>query len=285
MTIVAAWISAETGVGPSIASGSHACSGNWPDLPHAPSSSSSVIASEHAAGSSSPDPREHLGVLQRAELRPQQEDRDRQADVADPVHEERLLRRGGRGRAVLVPADQQVGGQADALPAEVEHHEVVAQHQQQHRGDEQVELGEEPPPAAGRGSCSRPSRCGSAPPTPGDEQHERQRQRIEPQAEVDVQARDARTSGRATAPGCAAAGSSARVSTKISRPTTNDGDDRRDAEHVAPRSARRPASEQHEGAERGQREQQPGEPGRTGGGADLRELGVRERNDTGELRL
>ena len=38
--MVAAWISAETGVGPSIASGSQACSGNWPDLPQAPSSSS-----------------------------------------------------------------------------------------------------------------------------------------------------------------------------------------------------------------------------------------------------
>ena len=42
--MVAAWISAETGVGPSMASGSHACSGNWPDLPHAPSRSSSPIA-------------------------------------------------------------------------------------------------------------------------------------------------------------------------------------------------------------------------------------------------
>ena len=44
MTIVAAWMRAETGVGPSMASGSHACSGNWPDLPQAPSSSSTAIA-------------------------------------------------------------------------------------------------------------------------------------------------------------------------------------------------------------------------------------------------
>nr|BFF02495.1 hypothetical protein GCM10020241_41700 [Streptoalloteichus tenebrarius] len=43
--MVAAWISAETGVGPAMASGNHAWSGNWPDLPHAPSNSSSVIAS------------------------------------------------------------------------------------------------------------------------------------------------------------------------------------------------------------------------------------------------
>jgi hypothetical protein len=36
VTIVAAWISAETGVGPSIASGSQMCSGNCADLPTAP---------------------------------------------------------------------------------------------------------------------------------------------------------------------------------------------------------------------------------------------------------
>ena len=35
-TIVAAWMSAETGVGPSIASGSQTWSGNWADLPTAP---------------------------------------------------------------------------------------------------------------------------------------------------------------------------------------------------------------------------------------------------------
>src|SRR4051794_35987099 len=36
LTIVAAWMSADTGVGPSIASGSQTCSGNWADLPTAP---------------------------------------------------------------------------------------------------------------------------------------------------------------------------------------------------------------------------------------------------------
>ena len=40
VTMVAAWISAETGVGPSIASGSHVCSGTWADFANAPTSSS-----------------------------------------------------------------------------------------------------------------------------------------------------------------------------------------------------------------------------------------------------
>ena len=44
MTIVAAWISAETGVGPSIASGSQVWSGSWADLAKAPTSSSRQIA-------------------------------------------------------------------------------------------------------------------------------------------------------------------------------------------------------------------------------------------------
>src|SRR6266571_3011987 len=35
-TMVAAWINALTGVGPSMASGSQTCSGNCPDLPTAP---------------------------------------------------------------------------------------------------------------------------------------------------------------------------------------------------------------------------------------------------------
>ena len=42
-TMVAAWIMAETGVGPSIASGSQMCSGNCADLPAAPMKSPRAI--------------------------------------------------------------------------------------------------------------------------------------------------------------------------------------------------------------------------------------------------
>ena len=44
VTIVAAWMSADTGVGPSIASGSQMCSGICALLPMAPTNSSSAIA-------------------------------------------------------------------------------------------------------------------------------------------------------------------------------------------------------------------------------------------------
>ena len=39
VTMVAAWISADTGVGPSIASGNHVCRKSWADLPIAPTKS------------------------------------------------------------------------------------------------------------------------------------------------------------------------------------------------------------------------------------------------------
>ncbi len=42
--MVAAWMSAETGVGPAMASGSQTNSGIWADLPTAPTNSSRAMA-------------------------------------------------------------------------------------------------------------------------------------------------------------------------------------------------------------------------------------------------
>ena len=55
VTIVAAWISALTGVGPSMASGSHTCSGTCADLPTAPMNNSSAMAVS-TAGPAAPGP-------------------------------------------------------------------------------------------------------------------------------------------------------------------------------------------------------------------------------------
>ena len=51
VTIVAAWISAEIGVGPSIESGSQTCSGTCADLPMAPTKSRMQIAESSATPS------------------------------------------------------------------------------------------------------------------------------------------------------------------------------------------------------------------------------------------
>src|SRR5258706_3968934 len=50
VTIVAAWINAEIGVGPSIESGSQTCSGNCADLPIAPTNKRThiTVISDHA---------------------------------------------------------------------------------------------------------------------------------------------------------------------------------------------------------------------------------------------
>ena len=50
VTIVAAWISADTGVGPSIASGSQKYSGSWALLPVAPTNSMAAMAGGRGAG-------------------------------------------------------------------------------------------------------------------------------------------------------------------------------------------------------------------------------------------
>ena len=49
VTMVAAWISAEMGVGPSIESGSHTCRGTCADLPIAPMNRQMQIASSPAS--------------------------------------------------------------------------------------------------------------------------------------------------------------------------------------------------------------------------------------------
>ena len=50
VTMVAAWMSAEIGVGPSMESGSHTCSGTWADLPMAPMKSKMQmrVGSDHS---------------------------------------------------------------------------------------------------------------------------------------------------------------------------------------------------------------------------------------------
>ena len=55
MTIVAAWMRADTGVGPSMASGSQTCSGNWALLPIAPAKISRAMTAT-TVGSTSPIP-------------------------------------------------------------------------------------------------------------------------------------------------------------------------------------------------------------------------------------
>jgi hypothetical protein len=132
------------------------------------------------------DPAQHAGEGHRAEPREHQHDRDRQPGVADPVGDERLVRGGGIARVGVPEADQQVGGQADALPPDVQQQVGVGEHQQQHRRDEQVEVGEEPPAVRVvlhvRHGVHQDQR-----PDERHQQHEGHRQRVEQQPGVDLE--------------------------------------------------------------------------------------------------
>ena len=68
---------------------------------------------------------------------------EEEAEVADPVDDERLDRGGVGAGLAVVEADQQVRGDADALPAEEELQEVVGGHQRQHGEGEERQVGEE----------------------------------------------------------------------------------------------------------------------------------------------
>ena len=157
VTIVAAWISADTGVGPSIASGSQVCRNSCADFPIAPTNSRNGDQLRRVpACPEEGDLRlrdlgrggEDVGEVDGIDQEEHREDAEREAEVPHPVHDERLHRRRvGRGLAVVEP-DQQVGGEAHPLPAEEQLHEVVRRHQHQHREGEERQIGEEARPVA-----------------------------------------------------------------------------------------------------------------------------------------
>ena len=81
--------------------------------------------------------------VDRAEDEEAAEDAEREAEVAHAVDHEGLDGRGIGGVARVPEADEQIGGEAHALPAEEHLHEVVGRHQHEHGEGEEREIGEE----------------------------------------------------------------------------------------------------------------------------------------------
>ena len=85
----------------------------------------------------------HFCVVQAAGERSNQADTQNKAEIADAVDQKRL-HVGKYGRRLVEPkADQQVGHQADRLPAEEQLQKVVAHHQHQHGKRKQRDVGKE----------------------------------------------------------------------------------------------------------------------------------------------
>src|SRR5579863_9833021 len=76
-------------------------------------------------------------------MRPDQEYRQRESEIADAVHDERLVAGVGGEFFQEVKSDQQVTAQAHSLPADEQKQVIRSKHQHQHEKHEQVEVGEE----------------------------------------------------------------------------------------------------------------------------------------------
>ncbi len=84
--------------------------------------------------------------IDRAGQQEHRENSERKAEIADPVDQKRLDRRGIRLRLVEPEADQQIARQPNAFPAEEQLREIVGRHQHQHGEGEERQIREEARP-------------------------------------------------------------------------------------------------------------------------------------------
>ena len=77
-----------------------------------------------------------------AERPREEEEAQEKARVADAVHEEGLLSRGGVLGLLVPEADQEIRAEAHSLPADEEEGQVVGKHEDEHRRHEEVQVGE-----------------------------------------------------------------------------------------------------------------------------------------------
>ncbi len=146
VTMVAAWIRAETGVGPSIASGSQTYSGSWADLPQAPTNSNSVAAVMMGSPMAKCPLRAMCGDIrqaQRPEVPGDGEHAQQESGVTDAIDDECLVGGVAGGLAMEVETDQQIRTQADAFPSDEHQGVVVRQDEREHGEHEQVQVSEE----------------------------------------------------------------------------------------------------------------------------------------------
>jgi hypothetical protein len=127
--MVAAWMRAETGVGPSIASGSH----TYRQLRRLPTRANKQtyrrqrdveVARVVCAAARQLI---HARELNRAEIPRNREQSQQKSSIADAIRDERLVRRVTRRFAMEVEPDQQIGTQPHTFPPDKHQRVVVPQ--------------------------------------------------------------------------------------------------------------------------------------------------------------
>src|ERR1700730_18516359 len=140
-TMVAAWIRADTGVGPAIASGSQVWSGKWPSLPMIPARRAEPDGMTAVAGERGLVDRHDVERLTGGEER--DDHTDHQPDVAGTRGEEGLQGRVGVDTLLPPVTDEHEGAQSDELPPDEELQRVVGHDEQEHGRGEEAQRGEE----------------------------------------------------------------------------------------------------------------------------------------------
>jgi hypothetical protein len=145
VTIVAAWMSAETGVGPRHGVGEPDVQRDLRALAHRAEEEAERDQRQErreSSGLGGGGP-EHAVVVEGAKLESEAEHAEQEAPVPDPVDDERLLSGRGGDRLLVVVADEEVGAQPDALPPDEHEQKVLREDEHEHREHEEVEVGEE----------------------------------------------------------------------------------------------------------------------------------------------
>ncbi|GAB3997550.1 hypothetical protein GCM10029992_20780 [Glycomyces albus] len=185
-----------------------------------------------------------------------------EADVGDAVGQEGLLAGGGGGGFGLPEGDEEVGGEADPFPADEGHEVVAAEDEDEHGGDEEVEVGEESAPAfVVRHVADGVDVDEEA--DAGDQEREDAAERVEQEAGLDVEFADRDEGEQVGGGGLVLEAGQAAEHGQGEREGAADGGD---AEPVPPFVGSAAGQEQYGGSGGGQGYEQPGPGEQPGGG-------------------
>ncbi len=127
-----------------------------------------------------------LAEGERAEGGKDEEDADEEAEVADAVDDEGLFAGVGGGVALEVEADEQIGGEAHALPADEHEQDVAGEDQEGHEEEKEIEEAEVARVAGLVVHVADGINVDEEADAGDDQQHD-QRELIEDKAEIDVE--------------------------------------------------------------------------------------------------